>query len=126
MAKTNNKNKRKTKTVMKHSIRKPKGLYLEEHLNWKDLPLDLQAFLVQTEIADKKRHKEISKVKDIMDRNNPQYQISDVFNTFVGWWIHQATIAERQKFIEYILYTTEGRGNAMQYLVNDHNKEFKE
>ena len=106
--------------------RKPKGLYLEEHLNWKDLPEDVKEFLVQTEIADNKRHKEISKVKDIMDRNNPQYQISDVFNTFVGWWIHQATIAEKMQFIKYILYTTDGRGNAMQYLVNDHNKEFKE
>ena len=59
MAKTNNKNKRKTKTVMKHSIRKPKGLYLEEHLNWKDLPEDVKEFLVQTEIADNKTYVQV-------------------------------------------------------------------
>ena len=48
--------------------RKPKGLYLEEHLNWKDLPEDVKEFLVQTEIADNKRHKEIWKGQKFCNR----------------------------------------------------------
>ena len=59
-------------------------------------------------------------------KKHPQYQITEAFEFFLGWYLHKATIQEKLTFYQLILYDTSARGWIKQYLVNEHNTEFKE
>ena len=105
-------------------INKPEGLYLEDHVSWNKLPTSVKVFLTQTEKAEKAHAKDFKNFpfdNEEKMRKHPQMQLTEQFNTFMAWYIHESTMEEKRTFWESILYDTMARGSIKQFLVNDHN-----
>jgi len=108
---------------------KPKGVYLEDCVTWKELPNYVQEFVKQTAKADKNSAKDFKDFPFGDDKalaKSPQMQITQPFYDFMGWYIHCATMKEKSMMWEMILYDTMARGSIKQNLVNDHDCQFRD
>ena len=109
--------------------RKPRDIIIEDHLDWKELPEQVKGFLIALQKAEKEKEgmwKDFPFGDEKALKKHPQYQITEAFEFFLGWYLHKATIQEKLTFYQLILYDTSARGWIKQYLVNEHNTEFKE
>ena len=109
--------------------RKPRDIIIEDHLDWKELPEQVKGFLIALRKAEKEKEgmwKDFPFGDEKALKKHPQYQITEAFEFFLGWYLHKATIQEKLTFYQLILYDTSARGWIKQYLVNEHNTEFKE
>lgn len=109
--------------------RKPRDIIIEDHLDWKELPEQVKGFLIALQKAEKEKEgmwKDFPFGDEKALKKHPQYQITEAFEFFLGWYLHKATIQEKLTFYQLILYDVSARGWIKQYLVNEHNTEFRE